>query len=313
MHNDTFYGLTKLKVLYISSHPFIAVPTGLFESLPSLHMLGAVGITFQFSQILHLDHLEKLKVQFHYNYQGQFPRLKNLKDLHYWIETDPIRYPVNDIRNDWNDTDEIKFRREDVSKLINTSIEYLGITGDLHGIENGAFSNWTTLKALDLSINDVINFYDYCNIFTNLSGVHIEAQNLSVLKLNNNDLTEVAFHWWKLTKLKILDISHNRLQYFFGFNLIKSHPRRNLQHLKYVDLSYQEFRPSSKMLTIGLSTKVTWLPKNLVYLDLAHTHLDWSWYNCIDLNENNSLQFVNLTNTGLTHLRQPVRCKKVFN
>ena len=99
-------------------------------------------------------------------------------------------------------------------------------------------------------------------------------------------------------------------QYFFGFNLIKPHPRRNRQHLKYVDLSYQEFRPSSKMLTVGLSTNVTWLPKNLVYLDLAHTQLDWSWYNCIDLNENNSLQFVNLTNTGLTHLRQPVRCKK---
>ena len=72
VHKDVFFGLTKLQVLDISSSTFGTVPAGLFLPLPSLKLLGALGVYFStFEQISHLHHLEKLQVQFPCNYQGQ--------------------------------------------------------------------------------------------------------------------------------------------------------------------------------------------------------------------------------------------------
>ena len=196
-------------------------------------------------------------------------------------------------------------------RLTNTSIEYLGITGHLYDIEKDAFSNWTTLKTLDLSVASTLSF---CNLFVNLEHLYltdsnspsickaVKAPNLRVLKLKNNNLKNVYFDMWTTPKLEVLDLSHNRLKIVHGFSEPQKWP-----NLKYLDLSYQS---SPLMLTQSITKRiiVREIPRNLVFVDISHTQLLLSEYDSIHLTENNSLQFVHLSHISLEFLRKPIQC-----
>ena len=70
--------------------------------------------------------------------------------------------------------------------------------------DNGAFDNYRELKVLDLSINGIKSIAE--NTFRNLF-------TLEILNLSSNSLTSLHFKFAHMTKLRLLDLTNNRLSY----------------------------------------------------------------------------------------------------
>ena len=193
----------------------------------------------------------------------------------------------------------ISITKDDVLLLQNTSITYLSIT-EVGGIEQGAFSNWTALKSLQLNMLRVPYIVEGLfmpdKVFTSLSSLHVEhlyircglkgelfledfnAPNLKALTIQNTDVEFIDFGPVNAPKLQWLNIAQNR---------ISSLKIPQTQQLYYLDISHQKSKDC-------LSSHIT-LPDSLTTVDFSGTRLCSQLSICLF-----HVEFVNIQSTGLT-------------
>ena len=196
--------------------------------------------------------------------------------------------------------------KDDVLLLQNTSITYLSIT-EVISIDQGAFSRWTALNSLQISMIHVpvslfakiaclAGFQMSDEVFKNLSSLHVEhlyiqgdlkgkpsfedfnAPNLKALTIHNTDVEFIDFGSVRAPNLQLLNIAQNR---------ISSLDISQMEQLYYLDISHQTS-------TDCLSSHII-LPDSLIFVDFSGTQLCSQLSICLF-----HVEFVNLRNTGLT-------------
>ena len=310
---NAFVGLTKLQALDISNNDFKRQQSTpeLFHLLSSLQFLD---VTYNLqkeeeyivSALEGLEQLKELRVTLPDKVGFSLPRLRNLVQL----TVVQINYAVH----------------KDFFALLGDTLEYISLQS-IRYIEEGAFSNLSTLRMLDLSKSWFQAAENTATLIRNLSGIQVEilylnntgliddtpsflqleAPNLRVLSIDNNKMFELPC-WYDLFKNTIeeLSITNNFISDIIVALL--STIFYEMPSLQFVNFSHQIFDATTTTWIDPIEGSMD-LPQNLSKLDLSYTKLSiskWSSKKVVQFAENNSLEEVNLAGTGTTSLKRQI-------